>query len=122
MTRIAILCAALALSATARAHDIYTGVRGKFGNVCCGGKDCSLTKYREAGDQYEFLTREGHWVDVPADRIMFMAIPGDPPHSDSHAAHLCYGPVIGYETSDDLVSGEGQVVHLYCAFIVPGGT
>ena len=28
---------------SARAHDIYTGVRGKTGLLCCGGSDCAAT-------------------------------------------------------------------------------
>ena len=29
------------------AHDIYTGVHGKNGQLCCGGTDCAVTSYRE---------------------------------------------------------------------------
>ena len=31
------------------AHDIYTGVHGKNGQLCCGGTDCAVTSYREQG-------------------------------------------------------------------------
>ena len=46
-----------ASTAAASAHDIYTGVHGKNGQLCCGGDDCAATSYRERGGQYEFLTR-----------------------------------------------------------------
>lgn len=105
----------------AMAHDIYTGVHGKGGALCCGGSDCALTSYRESGGAFEFLTKEGHWISIPADRITFLPIPGDPPHNDSHAAHLCYRAPGIYDDADKLVSGDGQEIFLYCAFIPPGG-
>lgn len=72
------------------AHDIYTGLQGKNGQLCCGGSDCAATVYRERGGSYEFLTREKAWVSIPAERITFLPVPGDPPSSESHLAHLCY--------------------------------
>ena len=102
-------------------HDIYTGISA-HGQLCCGGKDCSLTSYREQGGKFEFLTREGHWIKIPEERIAFLPIPGDPPHNDTHAAHLCYGDVLGYEgVSDNVFRGPDQSIYLYCAFIPPGG-
>ena len=44
------------------AHDIYTGVHGKNGQLCCGGDDCAATSFRERGGQFEFLTRERQWM------------------------------------------------------------
>ena len=44
---------AVLLTATfsgASAHDIYTGVKGKDGLLCCGGNDCAATTYRERVD------------------------------------------------------------------------
>ncbi len=61
----------------ANAHDIYTGVHGKNGQLCCGGNDCAATAYREQGGHYEFLTREQRWVSIPQERITFLPIPGD---------------------------------------------
>jgi hypothetical protein len=78
----------LASYSAAGAHDIYTGVHGKNGQLCCGGNDCAVTSYREQGGHYEFLTREQRWVSIPEERITFLPIPGDPP--ESHHAHLCY--------------------------------
>jgi hypothetical protein len=107
----------------AHAHDIYTGFVGKGGHVCCGARDCSATVYRERGDSFEFLTREGHWVHVPEERITWLPIPGDPPSNDSHHAHLCYRETSDPEyNSERVVSGDGQSIYLYCAVIPPRGT
>ena len=113
---IAVLAGVLVVSA-GQAHDIYTGVRGKGGQLCCGGNDCAATIYHEKGSTYEFLTREGRWVVIPQDRITFLPIPGDPPSGDSHRAHLCYRlPIEGDDATNNF---DG--IHLYCAFIPPGG-
>ena len=47
---------AAATFSVASAHDIYTGVHGKNGQLCCGGDDCAATSFRERGGQFEFLT------------------------------------------------------------------
>lgn len=117
---------ALALVPAAHAHDIYTGVYGKGGQLCCGGSDCAVTSYRERGGEFEFLTRERHWISIPAERITFLPIPGDPPSNDSHKAHLCYREPSagGYDTvysPSNVFTGDGQSIFLYCAFIQPGG-
>lgn len=104
----------------ASAHDIYTGVHGKNGQLCCGGDDCAATSFRERGGQFEFLTRERRWIAIPEDRITFLPIPGDPPNNDSHRAHLCYRSATD---SDRLSSASSNVfdgIFLYCAFIPPG--
>jgi hypothetical protein len=113
---------ALALMLTpASAHDIYTGVTGKNSQLCCGTNDCAVTTYRENGTSFEFLTREKHWITIPVDRITFLPIPGDVPSEDTHKAHLCYAAVLGSEgASDNVMSGPGQSIYLYCAFIDPG--
>jgi hypothetical protein len=105
----------------AHGHDIYTNVHGKDGALCCGGSDCASTVYRENGDHFEFLTREGEWVEIPEDRITFLPIPGDPPSDDAHHAHICYRPA----NESDKTSMRSQNVfgniYLYCVFIPPGG-
>jgi hypothetical protein len=104
------------------AHDIYTGVHGRNGQLCCGGEDCAATSYRERGGQYEFLTRERQWIAIPEERITFLPVPGDPPNDDSHHAHLCYRSATD---SDRLTSASSNVfegIFLYCAFIPPGST
>lgn len=120
MIRAAVLSLALAVSGPAFAHDIYTGLTGKTGNLCCGGSDCAATIYREVDQYYEFLTREKTWVRIPQDRITFLPIPGDQDTRD-HLAHLCYRPATDFDRSDDnrkaSVFGD---IYLYCAFIPPG--
>ena len=102
------------------AHDIYTGVHGKNGQLCCGGDDCASTVYRERGGHFEFLTREQQWITIPEERITFLPVPGDPPSDDSHHAHLCYRSATD---SDRLGAGSSNVfesIFLYCAFVPPG--
>lgn len=92
----ALICATLSGALTIapisapRAHDIYTGVHGKDGRLCCGGSDCAITSYREQGGAFEFLTRESRRVNIPSERITFLPVPGYLPSDDSHHAHLCY--------------------------------
>jgi hypothetical protein len=112
------LCACFGVS-PAQAHDIYTDVHGRNGQLCCGGNDCAATIYRERGGAFEFLTREKEWIAIPSDRITWLPIPGDPPSDDTHRAHLCYRQAQPYELSRDSVFGN---IFLYCAFIPPGST
>ena len=117
-----ILSAALALAplAEVHAHEIYTGLHGKDGQLCCGGSDCAATVYRMHGQQYELLAREGEWVQIPEERITFLPVPGDNVVStETHRAHLCYRPA----TDADRVGHSEDVfgnILLYCAFIAPG--
>ena len=115
------LIALIALQTTVvRSHDIYTGVRGKNNQLCCGGSDCAATIYQEHGGVFAFLTREGEWVEIPVARITFLPIPGDEPSDDPHHAHLCYRPA----TDADRIGPEHdnifEDIFLYCAFIAPG--
>jgi hypothetical protein len=109
-------------------HEIYTGVHGRDGQLCCGADDCALTVYREAAGAFEFLTRENDWVRVPQERITFLPIPGDPPHEDGHAAHLCYRAAGQSDRESDAFAPEiattttGRALVVYCAFIPPGAT
>jgi hypothetical protein len=104
------------------AHDIYTGVKGKDGLLCCGGNDCASTTYRERGGQFEFLTREQRWVSIPEERITFLPIPGDPPANDAHHAHLCYRPATDGDRAGWRSTNVFDGIYLYCAFIPPGAT
>jgi hypothetical protein len=104
----------------AYAHDIYTGVHGKNGQLCCGGNDCAVTAYRERGDRYEFLTREQRWVAIPEARITFLPIPGDRPEGDEHHAHLCYRPATESDRNGAMSNNVFDDIYLYCAFIPPG--
>ncbi len=107
---------------TVNAHDIYTGVHGKNGMLCCGGNDCAATSFRERGGRYEFLTREQEWIAIPEERITFLPIPGDPPNDDSHHAHLCYRPATDNDRHGYATSNVFDDIFLYCAFIPPGST
>ena len=112
----------LAFASPASAHDIYTDVHGRDGQLCCGNNDCSPTKWRVVEGNYEFLTREGHWISVPEDRITFLPLPGDEASGDTHRAHLCYTepPVGPSQSPDRLMHGDGQTILFYCAWIPPG--
>jgi hypothetical protein len=114
------IISALCLTAScAYAHDIYTGVHGKDNQLCCGGSDCAPTKYRIVNGHYEFLTREGPWVEIPENRITFLPVPGEKP-DDVNFAHLCYRPASDTDRSVRPESVFGHIF-LYCAFIPPGG-
>ena len=116
----AIAALLVATQSSVRAHDIYTGVRGKTGMLCCGGSDCAATTYRESGGRFEFLTREAEWIEIPQQRIIFLPIPGDPPSNDSHHAHLCYRTATDYDRAQGASENVFSDIYLYCAFIPPG--
>ncbi len=109
-----------ASGSAASAHDIYTGVKGRNGQLCCGGSDCAATSYRESGGRFEFLTRERRWVSIPEERITFLPIPGDRDDSDTHHAHLCYRQATESDRLGPMASNVFEDIYLYCAFIPPG--
>ena len=111
---------AVAPFSSAPAHDIYTGVHGKNGQLCCGGYDCAATSFREHGGRYEFLTREQRWIEIPQERITFLPIPGDPPGDNAHLAHLCYRSATDNDRTGPRSSDVFDDIFLYCAFIPPG--
>jgi len=116
---VAIAPAALSHSS---AHEIYTGLRDKRGQVCCGGADCAATTYRKRDGAYEFLTRENEWVRISEDHITFLPVPGDGPSDDTHRAHLCYRRATEADRSNTMPFA-GNVfgsLYVYCAFIQPG--
>ncbi len=106
--------------ANVKAHDIYTGVHGNNGQLCCGGNDCAATEYRENGGRFEFLTRESEWIEIPEERITFLPIPGDPPTDNSHRAHLCYRTATDVDRLGPAAGNVFDGIFLYCAFIPPG--
>lgn len=107
------------------AHEIYSGVHGKNGQLCCGAEDCGKTVFRIVQGRYEFLTREHTWVEIPQDRITFLPIPGDdyiPVDGDSqHYGHLCYRTASNYDRQGQNHENVFGDIYLYCAFIPPGG-
>jgi hypothetical protein len=106
--------------ASVQAHEIYSGLHGRNGQLCCGGDDCAATVYRERGGSFEFLTREQRWVEIPTDRITFLPVPGDPPNDDTHHAHLCYRKATETDRMGASASNVFGTIFLYCAFIPPG--
>jgi len=116
-----VVCLALAAAplSVARAHDIYTGVHDKTGQLCCGGEDCAATSYRESAGRFEFLTREQRWVEIPEDRITFLPIPGDRSDPDTHRAHLCYRAASEADRLRNRDNVFGDIL-FFCAFIPPG--
>ena len=137
MNRLLTVAALCLLAAPAAAHDNYGSLWTKDHSLpCCGGesagaaRDCWRTIYRERGDQYEFRTMAGDWVNVPQDKIQFTPIPGDVPSGDTHEAHLCYrDDASTLENYHDHGSTErimktvsgGEIV-FFCAIIPPGGS
>lgn len=129
----AILLAAVMMIEPALAHDVYSGIKGKDGQLCCGGDganpDCRRTVFRERGSSYEFRTPDGDWLPVPSDRITFLPLPGDGDDAETHLAHLCM------RSDKDVVSAwrehgredhimatvSGSEVVFFCGFIPPGG-
>lgn len=102
----------------ARAHDIYSGVHDKTGQLCCGGGGCAATSYRESGGRFEFLTCERRWVQIQEDRITFLPIPGDKEDTDTHRAQRYRAA-----TETDRVNNNPNVfedIRVFCAFIPPG--
>jgi hypothetical protein len=58
---IALLC----LSSTVLAHDIYTNLRDRNGNPCCGGEDCMPVEATVLPDGNYYLPASGEII--PAD-------------------------------------------------------
>ena len=112
--------AALLLPLPALSHDIYSGIHGRNGQLCCGGDDCFQTIWRERQGRYEFQKRDGLWVELPEDRITFLPIPGEPPDGPPNMAHLCYRMANDYDKGGPLAASVFGDIFLYCAFIPPG--
>ena len=80
MAAIALFC----LSSTVLAHDIYSNLLDRDGNLCCGGQDCSPVQVTVLpnGDYYLPATDE----TIPAD----MAAPSP----DDRFHHCGYYPIL----------------------------
>ena len=135
------LLAAAFLAATwpAQAHEWYSGLHDKRGQLCCGAEDCEPTHFRLRAGEYELQLRDETWFHIPAEKITFLPVPEDnkPPflmHDGSedrdveHRAHLCYvdpsniGP--DYTSSyraQYIIADRGREIIFYCAFIPPQG-
>jgi hypothetical protein len=115
----AFFCAWL-MPTQAWSHDIYIGVYGKSGQLCCGGEDCSATLYRERAGSFEFLTRENVWISIPQERISFLPVPGDPRSNEGRRAHLCYRAATDDDHTTPASSNVFGRIFLHCVFISPG--
>jgi hypothetical protein len=76
----------ICLSSSVLAHDIYTDLHDRDGNLCCGRQDCMPVAATVLPDGSYFIPRTGE--TVPADRAM--------PSPDSRFHHCFYYPT-GYE-------------------------
>ena len=120
-----------ALVLGAQAHDIYKGVTGQHGNLCCGGEgenaDCEplLPEQIHVGPDGVYLDVK-RWpgrVLVWNDRITFGRVPGDGPEI---AGHWCGRPRGNPETDKPELAGDTPQpdphYRTYCAFLNPGGS
>ncbi len=103
-------------------HEIYTGLHGRTGNLCCGGSDCSVTTYRERGSRTETAKSPG--CPCPGPDSYSCPIPGDD-MSDARLgrAHLCYTTMSGYQSimpDKTQIDDHGVATTVFCAFIPPG--
>lgn len=109
-----------------KGHEIYTGVTGRDGQLCCGADDCFVTTYYEKKTHFFFKLKPedgGVSIDVPADSITWTPIVGDTPDGPPNKAHLCYRKAI--LPSDMLNENFAKRIIdekwlVYCAFIPPG--
>lgn len=123
----AVALLALALTAPARAHDIYLNLHRNYdgtGMLCCGGDektgDCegiSDFTVNADGSARMFSRRYNMSFTVAPHMITWMAVPG----GDNFQAHFCGKPRAlispDYTNLDQIDAG----MWIYCAFITPGG-
>jgi hypothetical protein len=79
MAAIALLC----VSSTVLAHDIYSNLRDRDGNLCCGGQDCEPVEATVLPDGSYYVPATGE--TIPAD----MATPSP----DDRFYHCTFDPV-----------------------------
>jgi hypothetical protein len=78
LATIALLC----LSSTVLAHDIYSGLRGRDGNPCCGGQECQPVEALALPNGNYYLPSTGE--TIPADTAT--------PSPDERFHHCTYYP------------------------------
>ena len=62
MKELAAAMALLCLSTTVLAHDIYTGLLGRDGQLCCGGEDCKPVEAIVLSDGNYYLPESGETI------------------------------------------------------------
>jgi hypothetical protein len=77
------------------AHDVYTQLRSPAGQLCCGGDpvtgDCEgivNPVQREDGSALFYSKRYSHTVQIAAQKIVWMPVPG----GEDYEAHWCGVP------------------------------
>jgi len=83
MKELAAAIALLCVSSTVLAHDIYTNLRDRDGNLCCGAEDCMPVEATVLPDGNYYLPRSDEVI--PAD----MAMP-----SPDDRFHRCTYPLL----------------------------
>jgi hypothetical protein len=86
MKNLAAAIALFCLSNSVLAHDIYTDLHDRDGNLCCGRQDCTPVEVTVLPNGSYFLPRTGEII--PADMAM--------PSPDNRFHHCFYYPT-GYE-------------------------
>jgi len=86
MALIVIVLLVLCLSSSVLAHDIYTDLHDRNGNLCCGRQDCMPVEATVLPNGSYFIPRTGE--TIPADMAM--------PSPDNRFHHCFYYPA-GYE-------------------------
>ena len=64
MKRLVAAIALLCLSSTVLAHDIYSNLRGRDGNLCCGGQDCRPVEALMLPDGNYYLPSSGEVISA----------------------------------------------------------
>jgi hypothetical protein len=87
---LAISLALLCVSNTVLAHDIYSNLRDRDGNLCCGGEDCKAVEAVVLANGSYYLPASDEVI--PAD----MATP-----SPDERFHYCYYPLFAMANEFD---------------------
>jgi hypothetical protein len=104
--RIAVLFMTISLS-LATAHDGYSHLTDKLGASCCNDRDCQPAPYRFTATGLQMFVNR-RWIDVPSDKIQYVAIPGDT--GETGGGHWCG---LSYEPSG------GPLYITHCAILPP---
>ncbi len=121
----------------AHAHDIYSGVHGKTGNLCCGGDpitgDCTPAPARARGGFIEFIIhppsiRKSYsgmadiTISVPDSEVTFLPIPGEEKQSLPPApVGYVYGHYCGRPSTFSAPNVYNEW-YTYCSFYPPGSS
>jgi hypothetical protein len=112
----------------AGAHDIYRGVTGPGGQLCCGGDpvtgDCERLeheqiRWRRDGTVEMRSRRYGRTILIGAETVLPTGIPGD----RDAAGHYCGVPRerVGRAGEAPTPAQPDRDYWTFCAFVAPGG-